>query len=140
MDRDAIARAGRRSQAEDALAFERDREAALRLQIAELVLEEEGPRVDAEAFAALVPDDVRRVRAALGETEEVEPDAGEDEDPFAADPEGTFADDPARSGERDGNEDEIARLEREIAESQRSQAALEHFIAALDRPAVPEAH
>ena len=63
MDRDAIARAGRRAQAEEALAFEREREAALREQIAALVLEEEGPRLDAEAFASLDDADVRLVRS-----------------------------------------------------------------------------
>ena len=35
--------------------------------------------------------------------------------------------------------DEVARLGAEIEGSQRIQAALERYIAALDRPAVPEA-
>ncbi len=136
MDRDAIARAGRRAQATEALAFEREREAALRDQIAALVLEEEGPRLDAEAFASLGDDEVSLVRAALGElADEVEPDDGAEEDPFAEELYVTFDDEPAEA-----EEDEISRLEREIEESLRVQHALERFIAALDRPPVPEVH
>ena len=133
MDREAVARAGRRAQAEEALAFEREREAALRRQVAELVLEEDGPRVDAAAFAELDDDEVRRVRAALGEPDE---DSAEEDDLFE---DGVyyveFADEP---GAEDGEEDEASRLEREIDESLRTQAALERFIAALDAPAPTE--
>jgi hypothetical protein len=135
VDRDAIARAGRRVQAEEALAFEREREAALREQIAALVLEEEAPRLDAEAFASLDSDDVRLVRAALGElAEELEAETDE-EDPFAQELYVTFdeeSDEP--------EEDEVARLQGEIDESLRVQRALERFIAALEHPAVPEVH
>ena len=134
MDRDAVARAGRRAQAEEALAFEREREAALRDQIAALVLEEEGPRVDAAAFAGLAPEEVELVRTALGDLG-VDVDEAEEDDPFAGTPYVTF-DDP----EDDGPQvDEVARLEVEIAESRRIQEALERYVAALDRPAVPEA-
>ena len=66
MDRGAIAREGRRAQALDALTFEREREEALRAQLSEVVLEEDAGRVDAEAFARMSPDDVTRVREALG--------------------------------------------------------------------------
>ena len=122
MDRDALARAGRLAQAEEALLFEREREEALRRQIAELALEEEGPRVDAEAFAALDEDDVRRVRAALGQFEAPELD---DDPSFLDDLYVDIADEP------EDLEDEATRLEREIHESLRTQAALERFIAAL---------
>ena len=132
MDREAVARAGRRTQAEEALAFEREREAALRDQIAALVLEEEGARVDAAAFAELAPDDVELVRSALGELAD---DGEEDEDDL-------FGDEPYVTFEDDDDEqpvDEVARLGAEIEGSQRIQAALERYIAALDRPAAPEA-
>ena len=130
MDRDALARAGRRAQAVEALEFERARETELRREIAELVLEEEGLRVDTAAFAALDDDDVRRVRAALGVFDEEEI---EDEDPFVDDVfvELDFADDDTD----EQPEDEAARLQGEIDESLRTQAALERFIAALDVPA-----
>jgi hypothetical protein len=131
VDRDAVARAGRRAQAEEALAFEREREAALRDQIAALVLEEEGPRVDAAAFAGLAPEEVELVRTALGEASV---DVDED-DPFEGAPYVTL-DDPE---DEEPPIDELARLEAEIAESCRIQEALERYIAALDRPAVPEA-
>jgi hypothetical protein len=130
VDRDAVARAGRRAQAEEALAFERQREAALRDQIAALVLEEEGPRVDAAAFAALAPEEVELVRAALGEVA-LEPEE-EDDLLLGTEPYVTF-DDP-EDDEPPG--DEVARLEAEIDESRRVQAALEGYIAALDRPAL----
>ena len=136
MDRDAVARAGRRSQAEEALAFERDREAALQEQLASLVLEDERPRIDAEAFASLDPEDARRVRDALGELDDEEHAPEGEDDPFAAELYVSFEDDDV---DLDDEEDEVARLEREIEESRRTQAALERFVAALDRPAVPEA-
>ena len=132
MDREAVARAGRRAQAEEALAFEREREAALRDQIAALVLEEEGARVDAAAFAELPPDDVELVRSALGELAD---DGEEEEDDL-------FGDEPYVTFDDEDDEppvDEVARLGAEIEGSQRIQAALERYIAALDRPAVPEA-
>jgi hypothetical protein len=133
VDRDAVARAGRRAQAEEALVFEREREAALRRQVAELVLEEEGARVDAAAFATLDEDEVRLVRAALGQVDEDELD---EEDPFADDVYVVFDDEPA---EQEGDTDETSRLQGEIEESLRTQAALERFIAALDAPAPTEA-
>jgi hypothetical protein len=131
VDREAVARAGRRLQADEALAYEREREAALRDQIAALVLEEEGARVDAAAFAGLAPEEVELVRAALGELAD---DGEEDEDDlFGDEPYVTFEDDD------EPPVDEVARLGAEIEGSQRIQAALERYIAALDRPAAPAA-
>jgi hypothetical protein len=130
VDRDALARAGRRAQAEEALLFERDREEALRRQIAELALEEEGPRVDAAAFAALDEDEIRRVRDALGQFQAPETD----DDSFLDDLYVDLDDAPDEP-----EEDETTRLEREIDDSLRTQAALERFIAALDVSAPTEA-
>jgi hypothetical protein len=128
MDRDALARAGRRAQAEEALADERQREAALRRQVAEVVLEQDGARIDAETFAALDADSAERVRSALGIfAEEI------DDDPFVDEFYVTLDDEPEEPGE-----DELGRLQAEIADSQRTQQALEEYIAALDRSAVAE--
>jgi hypothetical protein len=124
VDRDAVARAGRRAQAEEALADEREREAALRQQVAAVVLEQEGGRVDAEAFAGLDADEVRRVRTALGQLD----DETEDDDAWLAEL-SIELDDEA---EPDEPEQELSRLEDEIAESQRTQHALERYLAALD--------
>ena len=118
----------------EALEFERERETELRRQVAEVVLEEEGDRLDAAALADLDDEDVRRVRAALGH---VDPEEVEEEDPFADDVfvELDFDDEPVD----EESEDETARLEREIEESLRIQSALERFIAALDAQAATEA-
>ena len=111
MDRDALARAARRAQAVEALEFEQARETELRRQVAEVLLEQEGDRLDAAAL--------------------------EEEDPFADNVfvELDFDDEP----EDEEPEDETARLEREIEESLRIQSALERFIAALDAQAATEA-
>jgi hypothetical protein len=134
VDRDALARAARRAQAEEALVFERERERELRSQLAEVVLEQEGDRLDAAAFTGLDDEDVRRVRTALGEAdpEEVE------EDPFA-DEVFVELDFDTAAEDDDEPEDEVSRLELEIAESLLVQAALERFIAALDLTAAAEA-
>lgn len=123
MDRAAIARAERRRQAADELEFERDRAIALREQIARLVLELDGPRLDEEVFARLAPEDVELVRPALqAETAIEETDA-----------EWLESDEPWRDeeAERAELEAEIARLEEEIASSTRRQEAFEHYLAAL---------
>jgi hypothetical protein len=121
VDRVAIARAERRRQATEELEFERDREAALREEIARLVLELEGPRLDEEVFAQLSPEDVGLVRGALqGEPVETAEEDGwfelGDEDPEA---------------ERAELEAEIVRLQGEIAASIRRQEAFERYLEAL---------
>ncbi|MGL6278775.1 MAG: hypothetical protein ACRC50_04370 [Gaiella sp.] len=58
LDRDAIARARRRRELEEALVDETERELALREQVEAIVLEAEGPRIDAALRAALSPEDV----------------------------------------------------------------------------------
>ena len=82
VDRDALARAARRAQAVEALEFERERGTKFADRLAEVVLEEEGERLDAAALADLDDEDVRRVRAALGH---VDPEEVEEEDPFVDD-------------------------------------------------------
>jgi hypothetical protein len=124
VDRDAIARAQRLRQANEALEFERNRTTSLTEQIEEIVAEAEGPRVDEEAFARMTPEDAEAVRAIL--QPEGEPLGEEDWLGFTED---SGEPDPDDAG--DGPEEEIARLEAEIAESRSRREALERYIEAL---------
>jgi hypothetical protein len=123
VDREAMAREQRRRQVRQALEFERDREAALVEQLHEVVAEAEGAGVDEAAFAKMDPDDVGLVRDALAAAVGYD----EDEDPFAFEvfEEGDADDD---SG---GDEDEIARLEDEIAKGRARQRAYARYLDAL---------
>lgn len=123
-----MARAQRRRQALDALEFERTRETELRDQLEETIAEIEGDHVDAAAFAQMEPEDVEIVRSALGRawTDDVgyEP-TDEYELAFSLD---------EPEGDEDGVESldaEVTRLEAELDESRRRQAALERYLAAL---------
>jgi hypothetical protein len=127
MDRDAIARGQRRRQAEEALEVERDRMAMLEGQIEEFVAELVGSRIDEEAFAAMPPEDVETVRALLGPGPEFEVEVEGDEDETAeAEPASELDEDPAAE-----IEEEISRLESEIAISRQRQQALERYLEAL---------
>jgi hypothetical protein len=118
VDRDAIARAGRRREVLDALEFERQREAALLDQIDTLVLEEEGPRIDRAAKALLSPAELDLLDNVFGEPLD---------DGFVSFEDVDVADD----------ESEIERLQQEVERSRRSQQALEHLAALLESP-LPE--
>ncbi len=131
MDRDAIVREHRRQRALEALEFERDREAAVLEQIGEVVAEEGGPRIDCEAFAKMSPEDVELVRDAL--VDRPEP-VEEDEDEFL-EPNLISPDAAEEEDEHEGVEEEIARLERELASSRRSQRAFERYLDALSTDA-----
>ena len=125
MDRDAIARAQRRRQAHEALEFERNRALSLEEQVEEIVAEAEGPRVDQETFAKMVPEDAEAVRAILQPDQALELDEewlGLVDEAAEADP---------GEVEQDA-EAEIARLQAEIAESRRRQDVLERYLEALD--------
>ena len=127
MDLDAIARAQRRRRALDALEFERSREAALRDQLEELIAELEGGRIDEEAFARMAAEDVELIRSALADTSAEDFDFGEEvADGWLAENEPA---DP--EAEREERLAEIARLEEEIAASQRRQQAFERYLKAL---------
>lgn len=118
-------RSRRRDQALEALEFERERERALGHQIGAILLEEDGPRVDEEAFGRMEETDVALVRELLG-------DGGsgvdEDGDVLMEDPDAWLGDD----GEPPVHEDEIRRLEDEITRCRERQQALERYIEALD--------
>lgn len=126
MDRDAIARGHRREEALEALQFERDREAALSWQLAEIVLEEARPRIDEQAYAAMDPAAAEVVRETL---RLVAAQADDDLDEWAGDfP--LAAEGGAELDEEE--EDEAERLLGEISTSRARQAALESFVKALE--------
>jgi hypothetical protein len=125
MDRDTIARAQRRRQADDALEFERDRERSIAEQIEVIVAEIEGPRIDEEAFARMAPEDVEAVRAIL------EPDGGPGPEEEWLGLAGSDEADTESDETDDETEEEIARLQQEIAASRRRQEVLERYIEAL---------
>lgn len=124
-----MARAARRRQAEEALAFERDRAEALRDEIERLAADLEGQRVDEEAFARMAPEDAALVRTVIQP-----PDLPDDE--FAADETWELYEDEPVAGEqadpRAEIQDEIARLEEEAAACSRLQTALEQYLEALN--------
>jgi len=122
VDRAAIAREGRRAQALEALAFEREREEALDAQLRQVVLEAEGDRVDALAFAQMTAEDARRVSETLGTLD----GDGSDDEPLEGDELDDLAD------EDTGPETEIRRLEEELERCRAVQRALERFVEALD--------
>jgi hypothetical protein len=122
VDRVAIARAERRRQALDELEYERDRSLALQEEIARLVVELEGPRLDEEVLARLAPADVELVQGSLQSGPAT--DDAVDDQWFDID-----ADDPETI--RQEAEEEIRRLEAEIAASARRQEAFERYLEAL---------
>lgn len=127
MDRAAITRAERRRQALEELDLERDRAAALREEVARLVVELEGPRLDEEVFARLAPADVELVQDTFRSGHFAADDIGGDDDEedwFQVD-----AEDPETV--RAETEEEIRRLEAEIAASTRRQEAFERYLEAL---------
>jgi hypothetical protein len=122
VDREAIARGERRRRIEEALDEERGRDEALVERLAEVVTEGEGTRIDEQAFARMDPEDVALVREAL-------------EDPSAFDVGEEDADFLALERDEDGQteaEEEIARLQAEIAASRRRRLAYERYLEALD--------
>jgi len=121
VDRVAIARAERRRQALDELEYERERAAALQEEISRLVHELEGTRLDEEVFARLAPADVELVQGSFQSgltADDVDEEWLELE---ADDPEALRAE----------AEEEIRRLEAEIAASARRQEAFERYLEAL---------
>ena len=136
MDRDAHVRAARRGEVSDALAFEQDREAMLVGQLEAVLAEVEGPRLDADLFALMSPEDATLVRTALGqdlggETGD-EADPNDDDFEFSVD----FDEEEVETGEieEDDLEEEVARLQSEIESSRRMQAALGQYLELLSAP------
>jgi hypothetical protein len=123
VDREAIARGERRRRIEEALDEERGREDALVERLEEVVTEGEGNRIDEQVFARMDPEDVALVRELLEEPSLFDEDEDENADFLALEPD-----------EEDGSaaEEEIARLQVEIAASQRRRLAYERYLEALD--------
>jgi len=122
VDREAIARGERRRRIEETLDEERGREQALVERLEEVVAEGEGNRIDEQAFARMDPEDVALVREALEEPSFL--DEGEEHADFLA----------LERDETDQTEveEEIARLQAEIAASRRRRIAYERYLEALD--------
>jgi len=116
VDRAAIVQAQRRRLALEALEFERSRADALRERLESIVVELEGTAVDEDAIARLSSEDAAIVRVALGgETfAPLEPESDED-----------------RAAQVEAVEEEIVRLQEELAASARAQQALERYLDAL---------
>jgi hypothetical protein len=125
VDRGAIARNQRRRVIGEAVEFEQEREAALLVQLEEIVAELAGPHIDEAAFARMTPGDVDIVRAVLAGQNPGEEILEEmpDEDWLTAKP-----DPEAESEELLA---EIARLEEEIASTQGRRDAFERYLDAL---------
>ncbi len=123
-----MARAERRRRALEALELERNREAALRDQLRELASELEGERVDAGVLARMSGEEVEVVRAAWAEADAVDLDLGE-----GAGLSWMVEEEDETSPEEERREllAEIARLEQEIARSQRRQGAFQRYLQAL---------
>jgi len=121
VDRESIALAGRRRQALEALEFERARAAALRERLESVVVELEGPAIDESVFARMTPEDVALVRPALQSEEEAPDETPEDElEQAAAEQTGWL-------------EEEVVRLQEELASSSRREQAFERYLDALGR-------
>jgi hypothetical protein len=123
MDRNAIAYAGRRRQALEALEFERARAAALRERLESIIIELDSPAIDASVFATMAPEDVELVRPALQADQDEPLDASE----FELEVEDTAAEQTAWL------EGEIVRLQEELAASRRREQAFERYLDALGR-------
>ena len=122
MDREAIARGERRKRIEEALDEERGREEALVERLQEVVTEGEGNRIDEQAFARMDPEDVALVREVLEEPSLF--DEGEEYVDFLA---------PERDDKDEAEvEEEITRLQAEIAASRRRRLAYERYLEVLD--------
>ena len=124
VDREAIARGERRRRIEETLDEERGREKALTERLNEVVAEAEGSRIDEQAFARMDPEDVALVREALEEPSFFD-EGEEDTDFLSLDREGPEQD-------ADEVEEEIARLQAEIAASRRRQLGYGRYLEALN--------
>jgi hypothetical protein len=134
VDHEAIAREQRRRLAREALEFEIGREAALGDQLQETIAEVEGPAIDERVFTRMASDDVELVRAALGDdaADELVAEGDESDEWFVEE------EDDSEIVAQD-RESEINRLEAEIRDSRRRQAALQRYLEALEADSRPEA-
>jgi hypothetical protein len=134
VDPESIAREHRRRLAREALEFEVGREEALGDQLQETIAEVEGPAIDERVFARMASQDVELVRDALGDdaADESVAEGDEGDEWFVEEAD----EDEIVAGDR---ESEISRLEAEIRDSRRRQAALQRYLDALDADSRSEA-
>jgi hypothetical protein len=123
VDREAIARGRRRRQVEEALEDEQGRERALTDQLEDVVAEELGAPVDELAFARMDAADVAVVRELFDPSTGLDEDSDEDDLDLAAE------DEPP---DGDPVDEEVDRLQAEIADSRRRQLAYRRYLEALD--------
>ena len=121
MDREGLAREGRRRQALEALEFERARGTALQERLEMFVTEIDGPAVDEAIFAGMSADEAAVVRAELQPSEPVPFEL--DDDDGAESPEDELQN--AREPDDVLHAAEIERLQREINLSRERQRAFE---------------
>ncbi len=134
VDRWETGRARRREQAEEALRFEQDRRLALEDQRVDVITETVTSALDAAALAALTEREAEIVRDALGLAADWSQLLDEEEASILG-----FLDTDDDVGEDDAAsaEEEITRLDEEIAESREREAALARYLAALATVAPP---
>jgi hypothetical protein len=125
VDRDAIARAVRRRQAQETLDFEREREQTLTEQVELVIGEAESSRIDAAAFERMSPEHVEIVKAEFNP-----PTYDDDESPGFFERDDFFDLDDFE--EVDAHAEELARLNTELEDCRRRQQAFAAYIAALD--------
>jgi hypothetical protein len=126
VDREGLAREGRRRQALEALEFERARGTALQERLEMFVTEIDGPAVDEAIFAGMSADEAAVVRAELQPSEPVPFELDEDEE--GESPE----DEIPREPDDVLHAAEIERLQREINLSRERQRAFERYLVLLD--------
>jgi hypothetical protein len=123
VDREELARAGRRRQALEALEFERSRAEALRERLEAIATELDGPTVDAAVFAAMRPEEVEIVRP------ELQPDEPEPLEDFV-EGEAEEAESPLES-DRALKEAEVERLLGELSASAERERAFASYVELL---------
>jgi hypothetical protein len=135
VDRDALVRAARRRQAEEALAVERDREAMLASEVEDLLADADGARLDAELYARMDDGAANLVAAALGQW----PGPAGDPDPDEPWDAGFEEEEDEEPEDAEPVEAEVERLREEIEGSRATQAALLRYLELLDEtpPAEP---
>lgn len=124
-----MARASRRRQALDALAFEAEREAKLAEQLEDVVAEADGARLDERLFAALEPGDDALVRSSMGASD----DAAWEDLPTSDEAFVVFDDEEDETDTAAELEAEIERLREELRVCRERQAALRRYLDALGK-------
>ena len=115
-----MAREVRRRQAKETLEFEREREKTIQEQIELVIVEIEGPRIDAAAFERMSVEDAELVR------EELTVSSDDDGPGFFERDDVIMLDDVV-----DERAEELARLNDELDDCRRRQRAFEAYLAAL---------